>query len=79
MATIFIRVMWRIASRDGNSATTRKIARGPRCTNFPPRAPNLSICPNDFSLNDIRDFYRRIHIHINRMNLLPFLQKEYDQ
>ena len=28
----------------------RKIVRGPRGTNFPPGSPNLSLCPNDFSL-----------------------------
>ena len=29
---------------------SRKIARGPRATDFPPRAPNLRLCPNAFSL-----------------------------
>ena len=28
----------------------RKIVRGPRGTNFPPDSPNLSLCPNDSSL-----------------------------
>ena len=34
----------------GGFGRSRKIVRGPRGTNFPPPAPNLSLCPNDFSL-----------------------------
>jgi len=41
------RIMGRCIGRFGRS---RKIVRGPRGTNFPPHATNLSLCPNDFSL-----------------------------
>jgi len=43
----FFRIMSRCNRRFGRP---RKIVRGPRGTDFPPRAPNLSLCPNDFSL-----------------------------
>jgi len=43
----FFRIMGSCIGRFGRS---RKIVRGPRGTNFPPPAPNLSLCPNDFSL-----------------------------
>ena len=41
------RIMDRCILRFGQP---RNIVRGPRGTNFPPPAPNLSLCPNDFSL-----------------------------
>ena len=46
--TEFIRLMRRWSWR---SQRPRKIARGRRCPNYPPRCPNLAICPNDLSLD----------------------------
>ena len=44
----FIRLMGRCIRRFGRP---RKIVRGPRGTNFPPPAPNLSLCPKDLYLS----------------------------